>query len=181
MTHTKKTALCGIFTGLSLALMWMGSFVPWMDYALPALAGMFVFALVIELGPLWPTGVYIATSILSALLLPNKNVALIYIMFFGCYPVLRLLLQRRLPKWLAWICKLALFNTAAVAAYYLAVFIFQIELSDFGPDFGRYAAIVMLAVANFAFLLYDAAILSSFELLYTKRWRQKLRRLLDER
>ena len=181
MTHTKKIALCGIFAGLSLALMWMVSFVPWMDYALPAVAGLFVFALVIELGPLWPTGVYVATSILSALLLPNKNVALIYIMFFGGYPVLRLLLERRLPKWFAWICKLAVFNAMAVAAYYLAVFVFQFELSDFGPNFGRYAAIVMLAVGNFAFVLYDAAILSSFEALYTKRWRKKLRRLLDEK
>jgi len=175
MTHVKKIALSGVFAGLSLALMWMVSFVPSMDYALPAAAGMLTLLLVAELGPAWPLGVYVAASALSALLLPNKMVALLYAMFFGYYPVLRHVLEKKLPKWLAWICKFAVFNAAMVAGYYLAVFVFNIELSDFGPTFGKYAAVIMLGMGNFSFILYDAMILSSFQALYIKRWRKKLR------
>ena len=177
MTHTKKIALSGVFTGLSLALMWTGSFVPGMDYVMPMVASMFTFVLVIELGPAWPAGVYLATSILVALLLPNKVLALIYIMFFGFYPVLRHLLQHKLPKWLAWALKLLVFNATMISAYYLAVFVFALDISDFGL-FGQYAVLFMLVAGNFAFVLYDAAILSSFEVIYIKRWRKKLRRLM---
>jgi len=177
MTHTKKIALSGVFAGLSLALMWTGSFVPWMDYVMPMLASMFTFLLVLELGPTWPTGVYVATSILSALLLPNKVLALIYVMFFGGYPVLRYLMQQKLPKWLAWVLKFALFNAMMVASYYLAVFVFGLEFSDFGM-FGQYAMVLTLLMGNVAFFAYDAAILSMFELLYHKRWRKKLQRIM---
>jgi len=179
MTHVKKIALSGVFAGLSLALMWTGSFVPYMDYALPAAAGLLIVLLVAELGPVWPLGVYVAASALSALLLPNKMVALLYAMFFGYYPALRYALERKLPKWPAWLCKLALFNATMVAGYYLAVFVFKLELSDFGETFGRYAAVVMLAMGNASFLLYDAMILSSFQVLYIKRWRKRLRYLME--
>ena len=178
MTHTKKIALCGIFTGLSLALMWIGSFVPSMEYALPAAAGLLVFLLVLELGPGWPAGVYVATSVLAALLLPNKGVALFYLMFFGNYPVLRWWFERKLPKGLAWLCKFAVFNAMMISAYFLAVQLFGIELSDFGV-FGQYAGLFMVVLGNATFVIYDAMILSSFEALYNKRWQKKLRHLLQ--
>jgi len=178
MTHTKKTALCGVFTGLSIALMWIGSFVPSMDYALPAMAGMFVFLLVLELGPAWPTGVYLATSVLAALLLPNKSVALFYILFFGGYPVLRWLLECKLPKGLAWVCKFAVFNVSMISGYFLAVQLFGLELSDFGV-FGQYAGLFMIVLGNATFVVYDAMVLASFQALYNKRWQKKLRHLLQ--
>jgi len=178
MTHTKKLALCGVFTGLSLALMWMVSFVPSMDYALPAAAGMLVFLLVLELGPGWPAGVYVATSVLSALLLPNKSVALFYIMFFGGYPVLRWVFEAKMPKGLAWLCKFAVFNSTMISAYFLAVQIFGLELSDFGT-FGQYAGLFMIILGNATFVIYDAMILSSLQSLYNKRWQKKLRHLLQ--
>jgi len=177
MSHTKKTALCGVFTGLSLALMWTLSVIPWMDYVAPALAGMLVFVLVLHLNWRWAAAVYIASSVLAALLLPNKSIAVIYILVFGGYPLLRHALQI-LPKWLAWICKFAAFNVAMVAAYYFAVLLFGIDLAaDFGW-FGRFALLIVLGLGNLTFWLYDAFILSIFELLYRKRWQKRLRHLL---
>ena len=178
MTHTKKLALCGVFAGLSLALMWMVSFIPSMDYALPAAAGMLIFLLVLELGPAWPFGVYVATSVLSALLLPVKGVALFYIMFFGGYPVLRWFLERRLPKPLAWLCKFAVFNATMISAYFLAVWVLGVELSDFGA-FGQYAGLFMIVLGNATFVVYDAMVLASFQAIYNKRWKKKLRHLLN--
>jgi len=178
MTKIKSLALSGVFAGLSLALMWTGSFIPSMDYALPAMAGMLTLLLVLELNSLWALGVYAAAAALSLLLLPTKGVPLLYAMFFGYYPALKSTLERRLPAWLAWICKLAAFNAAVVSAYVLATKVFNIDLDDFGETFGRWAKIVMLAVGNFSFWMYDYMVLSVFAGLYRKRWRKKLHKLM---
>ena len=167
-----------MFAGLTLAVMWTGSFIPSMDYALPAMAGMLTLLLVLELKPVWALGVYAAAAALSLLLLPVKGAALLYAMFFGYFPVLKTLLERRLPKWLAWICKFAVFNAAVVSAYVLATKVFNIDLDDFGETFGRYAKAVMLAVGNVTFFVYDHMVLSVFGSLYRKRWRRKLHKLM---
>jgi len=178
VNRIKSLALSGVFAGLTLAVMWTGSFLPSMDYALPAMAGMLTLLLVLELNTVWALGVYAAVAALSLLLLPVKGAALLYAMFFGYYPVLKVLLEGRLPKWLAWVCKLAAFNAAVIAAYWLATQVFNIDLDDFGETFGRYAKAVMLAVGNAAFWMYDHMVLSVFESLYRRRWRKKLHKLM---
>jgi len=178
ITKIKSLALSGVFAGLTLALMWTGSFIPSMDYALPAMAGMLTLLLVMELNGVWALGVYATVSALSLLLLPVKGIALLYAMFFGFYPVLKSLLEAKLPKWLAWILKFTAFNAAIVSAYWLATKVFNIDLDDFGETFGRYAKIVMLTVGNFAFWMYDHMVLSVFVLLYRRRWRKKLHKLM---
>lgn len=179
MTQTKKLALSGVFAGLTLALMWTGSLIPSMDYALPAVAGMFSLLLVMELNNGWVLGMYAAAAILSLLLLPSKSAALLYAIFFGYYPVLKGFVEAKLPKWLAWICKFAVFNAAVISAYWLATQVFAIDLDDFGETFGRYAKIIVLAVANATFWVYDYMILSVFEMLYRRHWRKKLLRLMS--
>jgi hypothetical protein len=176
--NTKKLALCGVFAGLALALMWMISFVPSMDYALPAMAGMLTLLLVTEAGSAWAIGVYFAVAVLALLLLPNKGVALLYAALFGYYPVVKLQLEHRLPAWIVWMLKFLLFNAAVILAYYLAVAVFGVELDDFGETFGKYAKAVTLAIGNVAFWTYDMMILSTFAGLWKKRWRKKLQRWL---
>jgi len=178
MTHTKSLALSGVFAGLTLALMWTGSFLPSMDYALPAAAGALTLLLVLELNSVWALGVYAAAAALSLLLLPVKGVPLLYAMFFGYFPVLKTLLEGKLPAWLAWICKFAAFNAAVISAYVLATKVFNIDLDDFGETFGRYAKAAMLAIGNATFFIYDFMVLSVFEALYRRRWRKKLRKLM---
>jgi len=178
MTKTKSLALSGVFAGLTLAVMWTGSFIPSMDYALPAMAGMLTLLLVMELNTVWALGVYAAAATLSLLLLPVKGVALFYAMFFGYYPALKTVLEGRLPTWLAWICKVAIFNAAVISAYTLATYVFNIDLEDFGETFGRWAKAVMLAVGNFSFWMYDYMVLSVFVGLYRRRWRKKLHKLM---
>ena len=178
MTKIKSVALSGVFAGLALAVMWTGSFIPSMDYALPAMAGMLTLLLVLELNSVWALGVYATAAALSLLLLPVKGVALLYAIFFGYYPALKTLLEGKLPKWLAWICKFATFNAAVISAYWLATKVFNIDLDDFGETFGRYAKAIMLAVGNVAFFIYDYMVLSVFESLYRKRWRKKLHKLM---
>jgi len=178
MTKIKSLALSGVFAGLTIAVMWTGSFIPSMDYALPAMAGMLILLLVLELSCVWALGVYAAAASLSLLLLPVKGVALFYAMFFGYYPALKTVLEGRCPKWLAWVCKFVVFNAAVISAYTLATYVFNIDLEDFGETFGRWAKAIMLAVGNFSFWMYDYMVLSVFAGLYRRRWRKKLHKLM---
>ncbi len=180
MKQTRCLALCGVFAGLILALMWMGSLIPSMEYALPAAASMLILLLVLQLNSYWALGVYAATAALSLLLLPNKSAALLYFMFFGFYPAVKSMLERRLPAWLAWICKFIIFNVTIIAAYYFATKVFAIDLDDFGEIFGRYAKAILLVAGNLAFWIYDHMVLSAFAAIYRKRWRKKLSRLMGQ-
>ena len=178
MTHTKKLALSGIFAGLSLALMWVFSFVPSLEYAIPALAGMISLLIVLELNYIWAIAMYGVAAVLSCLMLPVKGIAILYTMFFGYYPILKSLLEAKLPKWLSWICKFAAFNVTMISTYFLVTKVFGIELENFGEVFEKYANIFMLVIGNAAFFVYDLLVLSTFTMLYQRRWRKKMMNLM---
>lgn len=177
MHQTKKLALCGVFAGLSLAIMWMISFIPAMDYALPAMAGLLVIPVISEYGRRWALGVYLAAGILGMLLVPNKIVPLLYVGFFGYYPILKSLFARRLPLWAERLLLQGIFNVAAVSAVLLGGWLFGIEGDDMLGFLGPYAPLVMLLCANIAFFAFDYAI-GNFWRVYDKKWRKKLQRML---
>ena len=178
MTNTKKLALSGIFAGLTLALMWVFSFVPSMEYALPAMASMTSLLMVLELNHIWAMAVYGVAAVLSCLLLPDKGVAVVYTLLFGYYPILKSLLEQYLPKWLSWICKFAAFSLALTGIYYLVTKVFGMEVEYIGKAFGKYALLVLLAIGNVIFFVFDLMVLSSFTMLYQRRWRKKMRHLM---
>jgi len=178
MTHTKKLALSGVFAGLTLALMWVFSFVPSLEYAIPALAGMISLLMVLELNHIWAIAVYGVAAMLSCLLLPDKGTAVVYTLFFGYYPILKSLLEQYLPKWLSWFCKFAAFNAAAIGLYFLVTKVFGLPFDNFGEAFGKYALLFMLAVLNAVFFVYDLFVLTTFTMLYERRWQKKMKHLM---
>ena len=86
--NTAKTALCGMVSALSLALMMFEGLVQVASIAMPALAGCLLIPIVAEAGLKWAFGSYGATAALCLLLTPDKEAALIYLLFFGDYPAL---------------------------------------------------------------------------------------------
>ena len=53
MTRNNKVTLCGMVVALSAVLMLLTGVFPMMDFALPALAGVLLIAVVVELGVKW--------------------------------------------------------------------------------------------------------------------------------
>jgi hypothetical protein len=151
----KKTALCGIFAGFSLAMMILISLFPSMDLALPAVAGLVILFMVIELGKGWAFCVYCVVSVLSVLLLGNKFAALLYAAFFGIYPILKSIFESKLRKVLEIICKLASFNLMIVGCYLIGSKFFGVTLDAFGGLFAQYTPWIMLAIGNLTFFFYD--------------------------
>ncbi len=153
---SKKVALCGMIAALCTLLMFMTGVFPFATYAMPALAGLLMVAVAVETGASWAVTLYAAVSILSIILTPDKEAMLMFVMFFGHYPITKFWLEKLKPKLLSWVLKIVCFNICIVIAYLIVIFLFQMPdiLTEFG-DFGKYSVLVMLFLGNALFFAYD--------------------------
>lgn len=89
MKKTSKIALSAVFAALSVALMALVSIIPNLELALPAISGLFVAVIVIEVDKKWALGVWAAVSLLSLTVVPNKESVIIYTVFSAIIPCSR--------------------------------------------------------------------------------------------
>ncbi|MFA9381001.1 MAG: hypothetical protein ACERKO_08070 [Acetanaerobacterium sp.] len=169
-----KVALGGIVTALALMLLFATGLVPIATYALPALAGALLICIVAELGEKWAFSVYAATAILSLLITPDREAALLFLFFFGHYPVIKSMLERIKSRVIEWLLKFIVFNACVLTCYALIFYVFQMQyVMESFEEFGRYSVPIFLITGNLAFLLYDFT-LSSLVAFYMKWVRVKL-------
>ena len=157
MSKSGKIALGGLLTALGVVLMFLTGLIPIGTYALPAIAGVLLIVAVIEIGAKWAWMIYAAVAVLSLLFAADKEAALLFVLFFGYYPVLKSFLERISNKVLSWISKFAVFNVAVVACFFLAVNFLQLPEDSF-TVFGFYLPWVFLIPGNAVFLIYDIAL-----------------------
>lgn len=157
MSKSGKIALGGLLTALGVVLMLLTGLIPIGTYALPAIAGVLLIVAVIEIGAKWAWMIYAAVAVLSLLFAADKEAALLFVLFFGYYPVLKSFLERISNKVLSWISKFAVFNVAVVACFFLAVNFLQLPEDSF-TVFGIYLPWVFLILGNAVFLIYDIAL-----------------------
>lgn len=167
MNRSIQVAFCGITAALSTVIMLIAGFVPTASYALPALAGIFAIAIVIEMNAGWAFASYVVSSIISALIVPDKSAALLYIIFFGFYPILKAIFERIKLKVIAYLLKFAVFNAAAIGAYFIAIWLLALKPETL-VIFGISIPWVLLIIANAIFIVYDFA-LSGLVVAYYKR------------
>ncbi len=150
--NTAKTALCGMVSALSLALMMFEGLIQVASIAMPAIAGCLLIPIVAEAGLGWAFGSYGATAALCLLLAPDKEAALIYLLFFGYYPAV---LGRIKNAVLRWGAKLLVFNGAAVGEVLLATYVLGIPWEDIPFLPMPWGMTALLALANVVFVLYE--------------------------
>ncbi|MEG0546878.1 MAG: hypothetical protein RR552_06805 [Oscillospiraceae bacterium] len=173
--NSSKTAIGGIIAALSIVLMLLTSIIPTLTYALPAAAGILLIIVVIEIDKKWAAAVYFVVSLLSILLLADKEAAVMYAMFFGYYPILKQIFESKLSKTLSWILKFTVFNIAVVIAFLITTYVFQIPFDEM-ETYGMIAAIGLLGLGNIVFIIYDIA-LTRLITIYMYRWRKGFRRI----
>jgi hypothetical protein len=157
--RSSQIALGGIFSALCLVLMFMTGLVPFATYALPALAGAMLVAVVIEIGSKMAVLAYIGVSILSVFVVPDREAAMMFLVFFGYYPILKEKMESIPSRMAEYALKLGLFNATIVAGYAVMTTLLGIPLlSDSAAEFGKYAVLVLLFFGNVVFLLYDYAL-----------------------
>ena len=164
----------GIVSALSLVLMISGAVIPFLTYALPAVAGVLIVFIVVEIDKKWAFGGFSAVAILAFLLVPDKEVAMMYIAFFGYYPIIKAVLESKLPVALGWIVKVLLFNLTMVAAYLVLIFVMGIEVDEI-TEYGMIAVPMLLGAGSITFIAYDFA-LTQIITLYLVKWRKYFKR-----
>ena len=150
---TKNTAVCGLMTALSVVLMMLTTLIPVFMYVIPIVTGIIVLFVADVSNKKWGAGVYFSTAFLSILLITDKEAALTYALFFGYFPLIKESIEK-LPKALAWILKIVLFNIAAVGIGVISFYVFGISGDEY-DEFGKFTISMLLIMANVAFVLYD--------------------------
>lgn len=166
-SNTSRIALCGVIAALSIVVMFMTGVIPIATFALPAIAGCFLIAVVAETSVRYGFAVYLVVSILSVLIVSDREAALLYIIFFGYYPVLYGVLSRIRKKVLRWIVKLLVFNGAMIMETVLALYLLSFPMEELMP-FGWITIPIMLVLLNAMFLLYDLS-MNGLIVMYIRR------------
>lgn len=158
MKQSFKLAFSGIICASSFVCMFLSTVIPSAEYTASALAGIMLVAIVIEVGFKSAVIGYIVVSILSALIVPNKQSVILFIVFLGFYPILKGRIELYKNKLKEWTFKLVSFNICAVFGYYLLVTVAGIEnvLNAFNNVY--LILIGGLVLANIVFILYDFAL-----------------------
>jgi hypothetical protein len=139
--------------------MFLTGLVPFATYALPALAGAMLVAVVIEIGSKMALLAYVSVSILSVFIVPDREAAMMFIVFFGYYPILKEKLESIPSRVIEYALKLGLFNATIVAGYAVMTYVLGIPLlSDGAEEFGKYAVPILLFSGNVVFCVYDYAL-----------------------
>ena len=174
MKNTKKITFCGLIAALSVVFMLL-SYIPYLTYTAPAIAGVFMMIIAIEVSHKWAYVSYFASAVLIFMLAENEA-KILYILFFGIYPILKGSiegLRRRVPEY---IIKFSVFNIAMLLEVFLSVHLLGIPLDGMGFA-GAYFYLIFAIAANVFFIVYDIA-LSRLVMLYMYRFHDRIRRLL---
>lgn len=173
MSHKSSTqvALGGLSAALCLVIMLGTVLIPFATYAAPALAGIALIPIALELGLPVAGITYATVALLSLLMVPDREAALMFIAFFGYYPVLKFKLDRMKFKPLRVLIKLAVFNTAILAGYFVIIYIFGLYylMDELTGGFGW----LLLAVGNLCLPIYEKA-LKNITALYLFRIRKSI-------
>ena len=162
--NTRVLALSSMFTALGVVILYLGSFFEIIDLTVAAMAGLLVLLAVIEMNKRTATMIWLATSVLSLMLLPNKFIALGYALFFGCYPLVKALAEP-LSRLLSWVIKLVFVFLAMVALVLLSHYLLAM------PPEAPWMMVAFFVLALFTSVIFDIA-LTKLVTLYLYRLRR---------
>lgn len=154
MKQSGKVALGGVLGAIAVLCL-MGTIFPYATFALPIMAGLVLLPVAIEAGRGWGWLTFAAVAVLNVLLTPSMEAKVLFVAFLGYYPLLKLSLDP-LPRLLSWPLKFLIFNVTVVASYWLMMNVFALE-SDTFELFGVNLPLLLLALANITFLIFDLA------------------------
>ncbi len=150
--RVKQLTVCAALSAIGVVLLSIGHLIDVLDASLAVLASIVCIVAVIEYGKAAPWLVFSVTATLSLILIPTNSAALMYLMFFGYYPILKEKLER-LPRVLSWVVKELIFNTAMVICIALITILFMPTTE---VTVWTYAILVLLC--EVVFVLYDIAL-----------------------
>lgn len=168
MRESSKAALSGIICALSVVTMMSTYISPLLVYTAPPIAGLLLLIIINEIDCKWTLGTYFAVSFLSIFLIADKESSVFFVMFFGYFPIISNLLQRKIKsKTVSFILKFLVFNVACAVSLFICIFILGVSYEDvFGE--GAVFAIIFAVLFEILFVVYNALVIRLQELYVLK-------------
>ena len=154
---SSAVAIGGVASALCLLFMFLTGVIPFATFALPAIAGMVLISVVVENGYKVAFCVYASVSLLSLIIVPDREAAMMFIGFFGYYTIIKGKLDKIKSRFVRLVSKFSIFNVAVICVYAIIIYFFGLtELLD--ESLGKYTLLVLLALGNIVFVVYDFAL-----------------------
>lgn len=172
MKNSKVIAYSGVATALSVVMLFLGSIFWVLGYTMPLVASLVMIILLDSISQKSALLTFISTSIISFILLNDKECVLLYILFFGYYPLIRDKINDIKSKFLSYLLKFITFNAAMVLTQVLCVYVFGIPFDDM---LGKWGIVLFVLCLNLVFVVFDK--------LYTlllKLYRIKLKKKVEK-
>lgn len=175
MNKTSKTTLGGIIAALSVIIMLL-TVIPVMTYVSPMVAGALLIVVVMEMDKKWGYGIFAVVCVLSLLIAADKEAAVLYVMFFGHYPVTKAVIESKIKsRALEYAVKFFVFNLTMIVSYLLIIKVLALPMDDM-EQWGKIGWAALLVAGNVIFPIYDIT-LGKCIILYDVRIRKILRKL----
>ena len=148
----KRIVVTGVLVALSVIILYLGCAIEVLDLTMSAIVSLLVVVIVIEMGYKYAWFAYVATAVLSLVLLPQKTPAIFYTCFMGFYPIIKSHVERFGSALVRWTIKLIAGNAALIAMFVL--------ISYFVPDEfdGGLLLVGTYILGLAAFVMYDVAL-----------------------
>ncbi len=153
---TKKITTSSIMTALTLVFLFGSSYVPTGKIALLALTSMCMLVTVLECGIKYAWIQFVATSLLSLLLIPSKGNVFLFIAIIGYYPILKLHIESIKNIKLELLVKIMFFNALLIVVFFVVKYVVLNYLS-LGTiiDFVLANTFLVVVVLEVGFFFYD--------------------------
>jgi len=168
--RTKYLTVSAMLSAVGVLILSIGSFVDALDISVSALASLLCVYAVIEMGGPFPWLVWLVTSILSLVLLPQKSPVIFYALFLGFYPIIKEKAEK---------CRLAVSILIKLVTFHIGIGVNVLALKLFFPsqlDMGRFwwMPIALYGLCAVCFVLYDF-MLTRMITLYLFKFRKRFR------
>lgn len=162
---SKKIAYTGILLSLNIILLLLSNIIPINTVFFMGLASFLISIVIMEYGFKLGILFYIASSVLSFLVLPNKAQWVIYVFTFGIYGLIKYLVEKDRPFYIDLLLKLVYANLIILSLYFMLKGIIYIPINIF-----------TILVFQFAFLIYDYVYT-----LFIDYYEQRIRKIIKPR
>ncbi len=145
-------AIGGIFAALAVTVMLMGTLIPVATYVCPVICMLLLQTVMKTCGTRIGWAWYGSVAILSLLLAPDKESAIVF-GFLGYYPIIKSRIDQRKGKW---ILKAMFFNGSVMIAYWFMLKLLGLKqvVNDL-KDSGWILTSILLILGNITFFLLD--------------------------
>lgn len=151
-----KIALGGIISSLCLLCMFLTGIMPVLYITLPMIAGILMMIMSIEVDTRWAFITYVATGLLSLFVTFDKEAALLYILLFGHYPIIKKSLDRIKNKFIRILVKVVIFNICILSETIITIKLLgSDEFFEQLIKKGAVSIIIYIIAINFICLSYD--------------------------